>query len=77
MATVLRLVRRSNRDTVLVLKALLADAMASEFGDLALCYRDRHGIDRWVFTGVFEVRPAEAVNAAARMKWRLCEKQES
>lgn len=77
MATILRLVGRSNHDTVLVLQALLAEATNGDASDLALCFRDRHGVERWVFTGVYQIHPAEAVNAAARMTWRLSEQQEA
>lgn len=74
MATVLRLVRRSNRDSELVLQALLSKAIRGECGDLALCYRDQHGVEQWVFTGIYDVRPSEAMNAAACLMWRLADR---
>lgn len=73
MATILRLVTRSNHDTELVLQALLSKAAKGEFGDLAVCYRDQHGVEQWVFTGIYDVRPSEAMNAAACLMWRLAE----
>jgi hypothetical protein len=75
VATVIRLTRRSNRETVLILQALLSRAVRGEVADLALCFKDSSA-ENWVFTGVYKASPAQAVNAAARMTWRLSEKQE-
>ncbi len=72
----LRLVERSNRETVVIYKALLGRAMKGEVNDTAHCFIDDSGIEQWVFTGKYKASPALAINAAARMTWRLCEQQE-
>lgn len=77
MATVLRLVKRSNRETVLILQALLTRAVKGRVDDVAICFEESPGVEQWVFTGKYKANPATAVNAAARMTWRLAEKQET
>lgn len=66
----------ARHDTELVLQALLSKAIHGEVSDLALCYRDRQGVEQWVFTGVYHGGWAEVINAAARITWRLAERQE-
>lgn len=66
----------ARRETVLVLQALLTRAVRGEVDGLALVFRSADDIEHMVFTGPYGANSAEAVNAAARMTWRLSEKQE-
>ncbi len=70
MAPVVQLVEYSNRDTVAMLRALEARAVRGEVIGLALCFRALGGAEQCVFTGPYR-HPAEAVNAAVRMKLGL------
>jgi hypothetical protein len=74
MATVIRMVEYSNRETLAILSALTARAMRGEVIGLALCFRSKLGIDQCVFTGPYN-NPATAVNAAARMSWEMVRQQ--
>jgi hypothetical protein len=72
MAVVLRLVPRSpDRGTIGVLKALLGIALRGDMAGLTLCYRTRRGVEEAIYTGIYRDRPAEAVQAAMKISWRL------
>lgn len=64
------------RETRLILQAMYSRALEGKVGDLVLCFKEPDGTEHWVRTGVYD-RPAEAVNAANRLIWRLAEMQES
>jgi hypothetical protein len=64
------------RDTRLVLQALLERAENGQIDALALCFKDAEGAEHWVLTGAYE-DPKNAINAAARVTWRMCERQET
>jgi hypothetical protein len=59
----------------MILQALLTQALEGHVEDVAVCFRDS-GVERWAFTGIYKVKPAEVVNAAVRITWRLARKQE-
>jgi hypothetical protein len=75
VAALLRLVERTNRETVLILQALHSQALRGEVADLAICFREG-AQDQWVLTGLYKTSHAHAVNAAVTLKWRLYEQQE-
>jgi hypothetical protein len=75
VANVLHLVEFSNRETLALLRALTARATRGEVVGLALCFQSRAGAEHFVFSGPYN-RPANAVNAAVRMKLRLARKQD-
>jgi hypothetical protein len=76
-----QLFRRPERDdsateTSTVLKVLAGMAAKGEIKGLALCYRDRNGADHTVLAGAYKAQPAEAVNAAMRLSWKLTQAQD-
>lgn len=75
MATVLRLVEFSNRETIRILRALLARAVKGDVIGVAVCFKSRPGVEHCVFTGPYKANPAEAVNAAARMSLEMTQLQ--
>jgi hypothetical protein len=75
--TVLRLVQSSNKDTVAVLKGLLAEAMDGDIRGLAVYYQTTQGVEEAAFTGLYGTRPAEAANAAMRLCWKLTQAQDA
>lgn len=76
MTNVVRLVRAVSDDTVAVLRCLLARAETGDVTGLAMCFRDRHGNENSAFSGLYKARPAEGVNAALRLSWRLTQVQD-
>jgi len=77
MAAVLSLVEFSNRETVAVMSAMHARSARGEVSGVAMFFRASDGSEHLVLTGRYKANHAEAVNAAARMMWRLSEKQEA
>jgi hypothetical protein len=75
MAAVLTLVPKPIRDTVLILKALLARALAGDIVGVAICFRDRHGEEHSVFTGPYD-DPRVAASAALKMSMQMTLLQE-
>ena len=73
--TVLRLVRKSNSETVELLECMLALARIGEIEDVETTYT-RRGVEHIAFTGRYRTHPAEALRAAFRMSMILT-KQES
>ncbi len=74
-ALVLRLVTTSNKETQAILRAVLADAVQGDVTGMALCFRRRNGEEQCVFTGPYKANPAEAINAAVRIKHQLAQMQ--
>lgn len=69
---VLQLVPRSgDLNTVRMLRALLTRAEAGDIAGIALSFRLRDGTEDAIYTGIYKVRPAEAVQAAMTISWRL------
>lgn len=69
---VLRLVPRSrDTGTVRVLRALLKRAEEGELVGVVLSYRMRSGQEDAIYTGVYQTRKAEALQAAMGISWRL------
>jgi hypothetical protein len=63
-------------DTVDLLRVLLAMAEAGQLRGVSLCAMQRDGRERIYFTGSYGKNPALAVNAAARMSYRLAAAQD-
>lgn len=64
------------RETVAILSALLARAVRGEVSGLAMFFRAPDGKEHLVLTGPYRANLAEAVNAAARMSYRLAQRQD-
>lgn len=73
--TVLRLVKRSNSETVELLECMLALARIGELEDVETTYT-RRGVEYTAFTGRYRSSSAEALRAAFRMSILLT-RQES
>jgi hypothetical protein len=74
-APILRLVKYSNHETQAILRAVLARAVRGEVIGITLCLREAGGAEQCVFTGPYKANPAEAVNAAVRIKVQLAQMQ--
>jgi hypothetical protein len=77
MVSVVQISARGDRDTVALLRVLLADALSGDVAGVAVCFKTRRGEERSGFSGVYKRYPAEAVNAAMRLSWRLTREQDS
>jgi hypothetical protein len=69
-------VEEENRETVGILSALLSRATLRAVKGLTLCFMDGQGKEHMVFTGPYKENKALAVNAAAKITWRLTLAQE-
>lgn len=65
-----------SRDAVSVLRALLAEATSGRIAGLAICYTTTTGREEAAFAGTYRARPAEAVNAAMRLSWKMTQAQD-
>ena len=65
--SVIQLVRYPGRDTIAVLRVLLAKALRGELRGVVLCYRTDDGAEEAVFTGVYKARPEYAMSAAMHL----------
>jgi hypothetical protein len=66
----------ANKETISILKSLLARAIKGEIVGIALCFRTKQGDENVVFSGTYKTHPAEAVNAAMRLSWKLTQMQD-
>lgn len=76
LAVVLKLVPRSNADTVAVFKCLLERAIADQIDGSIVTVRTRSGDEEVYFTGPFHHKPSEAANAAIRLCWEIAQAQD-
>jgi hypothetical protein len=60
---VLRLLEYRCRDTVAILRVLLAMAIEGRLRGLIVCYRTADGEERTVFTGAYKAHPQRALGA--------------
>jgi hypothetical protein len=67
---------KQQQETVAILGALHARALRGEVIGMALFFRQPDGEEKLVLTGPYKANLAEAVNAAARMSFRLTGRQE-
>ena len=68
---VIDLATYSNKDTVAVLKCLLAQAVAGEVRGLAVLFADRQGQEFSAFTGAYAANTDQAAAATLRLSMRL------
>jgi hypothetical protein len=68
---VLKLVEYRCRETVTILKALLALALAGKLRGLMVCYRTADGAEDSVLTGVYKVNADRAASSSLRLSIRL------
>jgi hypothetical protein len=68
MAAVLSLVKHTARDTIDVLRALLALALTGRLRGVAICYRDSEGHEEIALTGIYKASPVYAVHAGVKLK---------
>lgn len=71
MSNVIKLVRPSNVDSIVILKSLLRRAVAGELAGVALCSRSMTGADEVALTGVYADSPDAAISASVRLTLRL------
>lgn len=71
MGVALRLIEKTNRDTVAILQCLLDRATQGEVIAVAVCFRTGDRVDRTAFSGIYKARPGAGVNAAALMQEKL------
>lgn len=64
---VLELVKYNARETINVLRALLAMAIRGELRGLAICYRRPDGSEESLYTGAYKANPSLASSASLRM----------
>lgn len=64
---VIKLAQYTARDTIDLLRTLLAMAIRGELRGVALCYRRADGTEDSVFTGLYKSNPASAMNASMKM----------
>lgn len=76
MAPVLRLVQRTFKDTVEVLKALLSLALDGKLKGVAICYMDTEGHEDFALTGIYKANAAYTVSAAEKLKTELSLKRD-
>jgi hypothetical protein len=57
MSTVLKLVVYSCRETISILKVLLAMALRGKLRGIVVCYRTDDGEENTVFTGIYKHNP--------------------
>jgi hypothetical protein len=69
--SVLRLVEYRCRETVTILKALLALALAGKLRGLMVCYKADDGTEESVLTGIYKVNADRAASSSLRMSIRL------
>jgi hypothetical protein len=69
--SVLRLVEYRCRETVTILKALLALALAGKLRGLMLCYKTDDGVEESILTGVYKGSTDRAASSSLRMSIRL------
>jgi hypothetical protein len=65
--SVIRLVARSNKETVETLEWMLQEALDGRLSDFMSQFRDDSGRERHAITGVYRSDPAKAVMALTRM----------
>lgn len=63
---VFKLLEYKCKDTVSILKMLLALALSGNLRGLMICYRTDDGQEQTVFTGAYKAHPSKAVGAALR-----------
>jgi hypothetical protein len=66
-AVVLRMVKRSNKETIETLRWMLEQAERGRKFDFAGWMRDEDGIELAIFTGAYRADTAQALMAALRM----------
>lgn len=76
MFKLIKLAEYANRETISILKSLLARAMRGEVIGIALCFKTKAGEDLVVFSGAYKSRPADAANAAMRLGWKFTQAQD-
>ena len=73
---VVRMARYANRDLLGILSELMDLATKGHVTGLAVCYRMSDGTEDSRLTGCYSDSPAEGVNAAMRLSWKLTQLQD-
>ena len=68
---VLHLVKYNARETIEVLRTLLAMAIRGEIRGVALSFRKADGTEDSVFTGSYKTNPGNAMHASLRLSLSL------
>lgn len=68
---VIELVKYSCKETIEVLRVLLALALRGQLRGLALAYRDENGREETVYTGAYKSNPTLAMGASLRMSMEM------
>lgn len=71
MKKVFRLVEYVCKDTISILKVLLAMALKGQLRGLIVCYRTKDGQESTVFTGLYKANPADAAGTTMRLSMTL------
>lgn len=66
-AVVLKLAEYSCKDTISILKVLLAMALKGKLRGLVVCYRDDEGREDTIFTGAYKANPSSMLNASLKV----------
>lgn len=73
---VVRMDEYKNREILSVLDHLASQARKGEIRGLAFCARNRNGGEEIGVSGDYRTDPAQAVNVACKMSWRLTKMQD-
>ena len=76
MTAVLKLVTAKNDETVASLEYLLNEARRGQVVGIAACFLIAGGQEDALIAGAYS-RPADAVNAAMRLSWKLTKLQDA
>jgi len=68
---VLHIVRYTARETIEILRTLLAMAIRGELRGIALCYRTADGAEASLFTGAYKANPGLAHKASMKLSLTL------
>lgn len=69
--TVLRLVSKTNKETVQTLEWMLQEARRGNLSDFLSSFRDDDGVEHEAYTGLYRADKSKAVMAIVRMQIRL------
>lgn len=64
---VLRVIRKSNRETVETLEWMLQEARKGRINDIVSSFRDESGAEHAAFTGLYKADSSKALMAIMRM----------
>jgi hypothetical protein len=76
-ADVLRFFRGQRTDTAALLRTLLSRAERGDIKGLAVTFKTDAGFEESSFTGSYADSPADGVNAAMRLSWKLTQAQDA